>query len=131
VHAYKYKFHKIIRKVYLGLSIDGRSGRLSVGREVNGKSRGFFDIMAEMVMVCQSGARKTHIMYKANLSYEMLQRYMKVLLDAGLVEGSLVDGSYRASPKGFSFVRDYAEFKRLGELYASKKSSLLEVIAKV
>jgi predicted transcriptional regulator len=102
-----------------------------VGKEANGKSRGFFDIMAEMLAVCQSDAKKTHIMYKANLSYEMLQRYMKILLEAGLVEKSLVDGSYKASPKGISFVRDYADFKRLGELYASKKSSLLEVIAKV
>ena len=101
-----------------------------VGKEVNGKSRGFFDIMAEMVMVCQSGAKKTHIMYKANLSYEMLQRYLKMLLEAGLVEGSTFDGYYRASPKGVTFVRDYEDFKRVGELYESKKSSLLEIIAK-
>ena len=87
--------------------------------------------MAEMVAVCQVGAKKTHIMYKANLSYEMLQRYLKLLLEAGLVEGSSSEGVYRASPKGISFVRDYEDFKKLGELYECKKSLLLEVVAKI
>jgi predicted transcriptional regulator len=96
-------------------------------KEANSKSRGFFDIMAEMVVVCQNGARKTHIMYKANLSYEMLQRYMKILLETRLVEKSPVDGYYRTTPKGITFVKDYEDFKKLSELHESKKSSLLKI----
>lgn len=88
------------------------------------------EILGSILKVAGSGTLKTHIMYKANLSYEMLQRYLKMLLEAGLVEGSTFDGYYRASPKGVTFVRDYEDFKRVGELYESKKSSLLEIIAK-
>jgi predicted transcriptional regulator len=102
-----------------------------MGKEVNGKSRDFFDIMAEMLIVCQNGAKKTHIMYKANLSYKMLQRYMRVILEAGLVKRSSDDRCFRTTPKGDSFAIDYEDFKKLGELYACKKSSLLRIIAKI
>ena len=96
--------------------------------EPSRKSRGFVDIMAHMVRVCQGGAKKTHIMYRANLSYEMLGRYLKVLLEYGLVERNGPDGLYRASVKGVGFVKDYEDFKRLAELYAEKRVSLLDAV---
>jgi len=66
-------------------------------------------------------------MYRANLSYEMLVRYLTILCEHGLVERSAVHGYYRTTVRGQSFVRDYEEFKRLAQLYQSKESALRAV----
>ena len=36
--------------------------------------------MADVVDLCKSGIKKTHIMYHGNLSYEQINRYLQELL---------------------------------------------------
>lgn len=45
-----------------------------------------FDIVAEILETAQGGAIKTHIMYKAKLSYGQLCEYIPLLLEKGLLE---------------------------------------------
>jgi predicted transcriptional regulator len=42
-------------------------------------------IIADILSIANSGARKTQIMYQANLSYRLLCRYLKEVSNAGLV----------------------------------------------
>ncbi|AWS00362.1 winged helix-turn-helix domain-containing protein [Metallosphaera hakonensis] len=44
-----------------------------------GKRRGKLEIYADILTVCSLGGRKTEIMYRANLSYELLTKYLKEL----------------------------------------------------
>jgi predicted transcriptional regulator len=72
-------------------------------------NRGKIQIMADIVDLCKAGIRKTHIMYKGNLSYEQINRYLYELLEKELIIQNLDDGvlTYRATEKGRSFLQYY------------------------
>jgi predicted transcriptional regulator len=49
------------------------------------KYRDRLQIIADILSIADRRARKTQIMYQANLSYRLLCRYLKKVSDAGLV----------------------------------------------
>jgi predicted transcriptional regulator len=75
----------------------------------NENNRGKIQIMADIVDLCKAGIRKTHIMYKGNLSYEQINRYLYELLEKELIIQNVDDGvlTYRATEKGRSFLQYY------------------------
>ncbi len=44
------------------------------------------DILARILEITLTPCKKTHILYKANLNYYQLNRYLNELLDLGLVK---------------------------------------------
>jgi len=50
------------------------------------KRRDRHDIVAEILEMARGGAIKTHIMYKARLSYAQLNDYLPLLLEQGFLE---------------------------------------------
>ena len=72
-------------------------------------NRGKLEIMADVVYLSTSGIKKTHIMYKANLSYDQINRYLRVLLKLEFIEVAIDDGTviYRATEKGRLFLHYY------------------------
>jgi predicted transcriptional regulator len=62
-------------------------------------------IMAEIVGIAQKGASKTHIMFRANLSFTQLNLYLPFLSHKGLLEKSLNDERvvYKTTKKGLDF----------------------------
>ena len=67
--------------------------------------RGKLDIMADILSVTAKGAKKTEMVYKANLNFTRLGRYISFLEERGLLENS--GAEYRATKKGEEFLRDY------------------------
>jgi len=65
------------------------------------------DIVLDILNVAKNGKRKTHIMYKAKLSYDQLKAYLGLLSDRGLLEEN--DGFYRTTSKGLDFIKTYEE----------------------
>ena len=68
--------------------------------------------------VAKHGARKTHIMYRANLSYDQLNEYLAFLLDNGLIEKDAdveYEGAvmYRVSNKGRQFLERYSQLQEI------------------
>ena len=49
-------------------------------------------IIADILVIASRRARKTQIMYQANLSYRLVCRYLGEVLDAGMGMGKGVDG---------------------------------------
>ena len=62
-----------------------------------------------MLGVVREGARKTQIMYQANLSYRLLMRYLKDVLDMGLVRME-DETSYALTRKGADFLLEFKEY---------------------
>ena len=60
------------------------------------------------------GARKTKIMYKAYLSYNLLNKYLNDVLKAGLVVCD--NNSYRLTSKGRRFLDRFGEYHRSREV---------------
>ena len=85
---------------------------MSRGAEPGRRSR--LDIMYTILSLCQHGEnRKTHIMYRCNLSYSQLQRYLEILTGLGLLKED--GGRYRITQKGESFLREFEDLRRLIE----------------
>jgi predicted transcriptional regulator len=81
------------------------------------KNRNRLGIVANILTIAKPGALKTHLMYKANLSYTMLRDYLKFLLDNGLLsEASYPEDRvtlYRTTEKGTRFLESYVALKDL------------------
>jgi predicted transcriptional regulator len=73
------------------------------------KNRGSLDIVRDILSIASVKVRKTKIMYQANMSYVQLEKYLKVLLDGGLVECD-GDSCYLITQKGREFLQTYANY---------------------
>ncbi len=62
-----------------------------------------------------SNTRKTRIMYKSNLSYSQLQKYLALLVSIGLLEKENFEGTdfFKVTQKGDEFLKGYQQIKRL------------------
>ena len=76
------------------------------------KYRTKLQIIAEILEIVKGGAKKTHIMYRANLSYKLLCKYLDEVLACELVEVNS-DDSYAVAPKGREFLRKFAAYSKL------------------
>ena len=65
--------------------------------------------MGDVLALATSGVKKTHIMYRANLSYEQLYLYLRELITKRLiVQDASSDGVlYRTTEKGREFLLYY------------------------
>jgi predicted transcriptional regulator len=69
-----------------------------------------FDIIARVIETCTSGAKKTNVMHKSNLSFYQLNHYIRVTLEYGLLAKQIDDEGkaiLTATPKGLDFLRKY------------------------
>ncbi len=74
------------------------------------RRRSSIEVIADMLRLSEAG--KTEIMYSANMSYFQLKKYLKFLLNRGLItEVSLGNPSvsYRVTPEGLKLLRSIDE----------------------
>jgi len=77
------------------------------------KYRNRLDVIADMLSVVNDNdeAKKTKIMYRANMSWNLLNRYLNDLLETGLVN-SKNSNSYVLTGKGKLFLQKYREYHK-------------------
>jgi predicted transcriptional regulator len=69
------------------------------------------EILAEILQVVRNGARKTRIMYQANLSFSLMKRYLDYALEAELIATPPENNCYYfATPKGREFLERYDKY---------------------
>ncbi len=63
--------------------------------------------MTEILDIAKKGTSKTHIMFKANLSFSQLNQYLAILSQANLLEMSALEGRdvYKPTQKGLEFMQ--------------------------
>jgi len=71
--------------------------------------RNKLDIYADILRVALRGARKTHIVYRANLNFRIIKGYLDHLLDRGLLreEAPL----FRSTEKGVEYLSRYERLR--------------------
>ena len=87
------------------------------------------DIIADILEVVSLDAKKTQIMFKANLSYKALTKYLSEVLKASLVIYEQERHCYTLTDKGRDFLNAYKAYsethrhveERLNYLVQSKK----------
>ena len=69
------------------------------------------EIIANILKIAKDGAKKTHIVYKANLNFKILQEYLDELTETGLIaRGS--EGKIKTTDKGVQYLNYYNGFKQ-------------------
>ena len=80
-----------------------------------GKYRSRVEIVADILKVASDGALKTHIMYKCNLSYKLLQQYLAETINAGLISSKGSRKQYTTTEKGEQFLQQFKAYIRHSE----------------
>ena len=117
-----------------GLNIRGERSLDRGIHVVNGKRqyRSRIQIAADILEIAKAGSRKTKIMYQGNLSFDLLQKYLELLVDFDLLEVGggaeknyvATEKNYVATEKGQRFLEDYRELQKYSEMAESKKRAL-------
>src|SRR5271157_3183301 len=71
-----------------------------------------FDIIADMLSVANGRAKKTKIMYQANLSYKLLKKYLDEISRSNLVTYERKGRCYALTPKGEEFLKAYRQYSQ-------------------
>jgi predicted transcriptional regulator len=121
----KHLFHHPL--IYLRLSLEHIEMMINTSERKN--NRGKIQIMGDVLTLGTSGIRKTHIMYKANLSYEQVHLYLGELIGKRLIEQDVSpDGVvYRTTEKGREFLLHYTRVVELLEDEARQESETVEL----
>jgi predicted transcriptional regulator len=97
-------------------------------------NRSRVDIIADILEVVGSNAKKTKIMNQANLSFKLLQKYLAEIVNAQLVSFETEKHLFKLEDKGREFLESYKIYsetsrnaeKRLNDV-ATKKKMLEEL----
>ncbi len=91
------------------------------------KRRDRHDIVVEILKTAIDGKIKTHIMYKAKLSYAQLNEYLPLLIEKGFLENTSIRYKkaakkvYKTTAKGLRFLENFDSITKLWS-YATNSS---------
>ena len=89
-----------------------------------GNYRGRLEIIADILQVVSQNAKKTQIMYQANLSYKVLQRYLKDITTASLIRYKIAEQCYVLTSKGKDFLEAYKDYARTNKSIAKRLNDI-------
>ena len=75
-----------------------------------GSYRGRLDIIADILGVVSGDARKTQIMFRANLSYAVMQKYLAKITKASLIQFESKRNCYTLTEKGQKYLEEYQKY---------------------
>ena len=76
------------------------------------RKRSNIEISADILRVALTGAKKSHIVYKANLNFKIVRKYMDRLRESGLLAGpTFRDKVYQTTEEGIEYLHRYDEFR--------------------
>ena len=79
--------------------------------------RSNMDIIADILRIAKGGARKTRIVYGANLNFKLLNEYLDKLEKAGLIaRDPEMRSLLKTTEKGKKYLEHYEGFKDFGLL---------------
>ena len=76
------------------------------------KRRNNLDIMADILRIAKAGAKKTWIVYGANLNFKIVKEYLSDLKGRGLLSSRDESNLYQTTERGLEFLEQYDSFRR-------------------
>lgn len=104
---------------YNEILLEDSSVTESVHMEDVTKRRDRHDIIVEILRTAREGKIKTHIMYKAKLSYAQINEYLPLLVNNGFLEPFIVRKRklrrkfYRTTEKGMKLLENFESIDKL------------------
>jgi predicted transcriptional regulator len=90
---------------------------MNYGESANRRDR--HDIVVEILKSALDGQVKTHIMYKAKLSYAQLNEYLPLLIEKGFIENVTIKHGkqcrkiFKTTFKGVKFLENFESVNKL------------------
>jgi len=76
--------------------------------------RSALEICADILRVARDGVKKSHIIYQANLNFNLGQKYLDQLTSSGLIHGPKGrDRAYVTTEKGMTFLKHFESLEEL------------------
>lgn len=69
--------------------------------------RNDLDICADILAAARTGAKKTHIVYRANLNFKLVRKYLRRLVENGLLRPPSEKNVYTTTEEGMDFLEQY------------------------
>ena len=91
-------------------------------------NRGALEITADILRAALHGARKTHLMYRANLSYDLLRKYVTRLTASGLLATDENHCIYCTTDQGCQFLAVFEEMEKHGTIFYEKRTALSRLV---
>jgi len=91
------------------------------------RRRSSIEIIADILRLGEAG--KTEIMYSANMSFFQLQKYLKYMIDLGLIDKVKVGNptvTYRVTQKGLRLLRNIDNILQILEIKDAEDIDILE-----
>ncbi|MHB8566878.1 MAG: winged helix-turn-helix domain-containing protein [Nitrososphaerales archaeon] len=89
----------------------------TVAKPTKFKNRSRMEIVANILDIARMGALKTHLMYKANLSYMVVSQYLEFLTRSELIKETFDDQGmvklYQTTPKGLKYLEVYGALQNI------------------
>ena len=77
-----------------------------------GKQRSELEILADILRVSKNGAKKSHIVCKANLNFKIVKGHLDILRNSGLIAGpNPIENVFSTTDKGTNYLRHFEAFK--------------------
>lgn len=71
------------------------------------------EIIVAILELCRKPKVKTQVIYKTNMSFRGVQKFIKRLLELDLLRFGEADGKYVTTEKGLEFIWKYEELEEL------------------
>jgi predicted transcriptional regulator len=88
------------------------------------KYRCKIEVIADMLSAAQERTKKTHIMYRGNLSFKVLNVYLSAITKANLVSFDDATECYLITEKGKLFLDIFKNYKRLANILEKQYNSV-------
>ena len=75
------------------------------------RKRSRLETIYTILTLALSGIRKTHIMYRANLSHQQLNKYLNLLLEKQLIE--IQENRYFTTQRGYAFRTTFEDLQSI------------------
>jgi predicted transcriptional regulator len=91
------------------------------------------EIICDILEICLEGATKTSIVYRANLNFSRLDRYLSMLIGIGYLSLGIVSGEnnknetkivYVTTEQGKHFLANFANMQRCLESLSNSRSKM-------
>ena len=90
------------------------------------KNRKRHEIVADVLTAALNGSKKTNIMYDGKLSFKLLNFYLKITTNCGLLTLDPLSRLYFTTNKGKEFLEIHAEYKKNRQVLNNKSLEVKE-----
>ncbi len=95
-----------------------------------GRTRRSYYETAALIISAASSEKKTKLMHASHLNLDVLNKYLKSLIDSGLLSDDKASRTFKATPKGLQYMKAFQDYLAARQLFREKEKVMRSLLAK-